>query len=266
MGCGCLGVASPYDLMSGVLRSAGGGQVPTTTIYQAVPVTAEATSALSEWLDFIAAIAGFLAAIAWPVVLLIIISMFREQIGRKIDAIQWFKGPVEMGWTQEAQTLEAKAEVLQAITGDADLKEVDDTVAAAGVESDAVGTAGASSPVLTQTLSVFENIVQDSPSAAVLFMWKIVESRIRELAALNGIATGFDLSLQPLIRHLELRHFISSTVAELIQDLRKLRNQAVHLPTLSETDARAFERTAWVVIQALDRAISDAEDLNNDSD
>lgn len=223
----------------------------------AVPTTAMTPSIVVQMPepDSKDAFLSFGQAFAWPIVVIVLALIFRQQIAAKIDSLSKLKGPLEAEWTKEVEETadEAAVAVAESTTANAVIVEAHDTVAATGSTAPPISQ----SPRISNERaygSTFEQLKNADPSAAVVFMWGVVETRLGLLADALGI--GYNrANLAALLQHLVNTGRLRSGVADVINDLRKLRNQAVHLRHLSVTDAEAFYRSASLVLTALDGEI-----------
>jgi hypothetical protein len=193
-------------------------------------------------------------AIGWPLAIVIIAFLFRKQIADKIGSIQKIDGGgIVAAWTREAEETadEAVTAVAPAATDRVEGAEVTpeeahlrDLFGARIIED---------SPHRVQ----FERIARADPSTGVLFMWGIVETRLIALA--DALRVTFEPSrIQSLISHLGNTGRLNPGVLSVLENLRRLRNEAAHLRNLTFNDADAYYRSAVLVLSAVDREIARA--------
>ena len=90
----------------------------------------------------------------------------------------------------------------------------------------------------------FDDLAEISPSAAVIDAWIDIESALRELAKERLLKERWHQPMLQIIRELRSRQIISPRLASLLDDLRVLRNEAVHQMKggqISLTDALRYK-------------------------
>jgi hypothetical protein len=170
------------------------------------------------WLDFVSRLVD---ALAWPAAIVAVVVILRRPIGRLLDRI---KGARYRGV-------------------EFDLGEVEEEIKRTRLPP-APGGAGDGSFEGQRT----EELVRVAPRAAVIDAWLSVE---RELDNLSG-----QLGLSGSVSALEESGAITSDLARLIRDLRRLRGEAVHAEDfeISPNEARAYADATARVAAALRRA------------
>ena len=176
-------------------------------------------------IDILESVAQLLDAVAWPLVILAGFLIFRKPIAERIRRLRTLKGK---NWAaefeQEIATLQYEASQQLA---------------------QPVAAAPATLPDAWELVSIY-------PRGAVVEAWLGVESEL--IAATRRInidipsASPFRV-VQELVRH----EHLSPAIAELISELRRLRNEAVHATEfeLSERAAKNYIATAQMVSYAL---------------
>jgi hypothetical protein len=201
----------------------------------------------SEMLDF-----G--KAIGWPLAIVLIALIFRKPLSDKIRSMTNFDGAgITAAWSREAE--ETAVEAATAVAPDhVGPVEENGAVLEEVTIRDLFGTRIIDeSPYRVQ----FEQIAKTDASTGVLFMWGVVETRLIKLAEALGIT--FEQSrIQSLISHLGNTGRLNSGVLSVLDNLRRLRNEAAHLRNLTLTDADAYYRSAVLVLSAIDREIARA--------
>lgn len=158
-----------------------------------------------DWLSFFASVIG---SLAWPATLLAVVLLLRKQIAELLPLIRKLKaGPVEAEFEREVKELRAEA----------------------------------SETLPTPELRLLEGeskrlyeLAQLSPRAAILEAWQGIEFSARRAALQRAGSPIPDMSSPlRLIRALTQLELLSSEDVALFNDLRGLRNQAIHSPDFS---------------------------------
>lgn len=163
-----------------------------------------------NWVD---SVARLLDAVAWPAAVLLVVWWLREPLGeliRGLRRLQYREFGAEFG--RKIQELESKA---------------DEAELPGGVEE-----AGP------------ERLAAISPRAAVTEAWRQVEVALRQLAQERGFRER--QSPRSIARTLADEGVISPSTMGLLDELRTLRNEAVHAEDvdLSPTDALEYSDLA----------------------
>ncbi len=90
----------------------------------------------------------------------------------------------------------------------------------------------------------FDALAEISPSAAVLEAWINIERALRELAHRKLLKERRLQPVHQLMRELRSLQIISPRLASMLDDLRALRNEAIHQITerqISLTEARRYK-------------------------
>jgi len=193
-----------------------------------------------DTLTFFAELLKCCVGFAWPLVILAIIAIYREPLALLIKSLR----PKNLKYGQLAMEFEsrlARAEALETNLAAASV----DTLTAQPTEPE-IETLSISVPDYALRLS---ELVDLYPRGAILESWLLVEAALRELAAIHGIdarpVAGTGLTRMALERGL-----IARPVAAISDDLRQVRNMAVHNPDFSiepEQARRYVERTISVL-------------------
>ena len=97
----------------------------------------------------------------------------------------------------------------------------------------------------------FQALLSISPSAAILDAWKPVERRLVTLGKEHfGPDTKYHPS-QKIAENLSARGVLMSSVVGMMDDLRRIRNEASHSKEVSVTDAVRFKQLASQVMSLL---------------
>lgn len=195
-----------------------------------------------EWL-------GFGQAFAWPLLIFALAIIFRKQVAQKIENMATFKTPVaESTWNAQAATV---ADVAEAIV---------DTAETAPAEAEAP------SPPASEELLHPRDDPEPTPEphryappppdvsnleavGSVLLMWQALETSVKDLVASRNVSvSNFGMAL----RWLQRSKIVPPTTIELIDQLRRLRNDVVHLRGTS-VDSDSYRRSVIAVIETLEQ-------------
>jgi hypothetical protein len=161
-------------------------------------------------MDRLTFIAEMVKAFAWPTTTLIVVIVFRRQIKTLLSQLKKVKaGPAEAEFDRELREL---------------ARETEDQP----LPTNAVSP---SSPERQKLLQLAEI----NPRSAVIEAWHTVEFAARRVVeAFEPSATVRDLqSSSALLRSLNRHEILNRDEASLFNELRALRNQAVHVPDFS---------------------------------
>ena len=185
-----------------------------------------------DWKEFISSIVSSLAAVAF------IVYLLRHPIGNVIGSLRKlsYRGAeAEFGRSlDKAETAARQAEIPQTT---AQL-----SASASNWENTSAGWGESTS------------LADVSPRAAVIEAWLRLEREVLELAQIAGIDLGTRrLSIVALVKQLQEQGVVDPTVAEVIEQLRRARNVAVHerTYTVSPGDAAEYVQLAERVAATL---------------
>lgn len=182
------------------------------------------------WMEFISSLVG---SLAWPVAAVIIAGIFHKQIAgllAKVRKLNWGDASVEL--TEQLDKVEDKARVIEA-------------------EAALLPPIPDEPEVPTDR---FQALVAISPSAAILDAWKPVERRLTQLGKDNfGSAAKYTPS-NKIAEKLAAQGVLMSSIVGMVDDLRKIRNDASHSKEVSVTDALRFQELASQVMSLLSRS------------
>lgn len=187
-------------------------------------------------------------AFAWPVVIVALAVLFREQIAKKIENMASLKTPVaESSWNTQAGTVADLAEGI--VEAEAiETPPADETPAVDPANGD-IDTPQATSPSRRYD-AVMPDTSNTEAVGAVILLWNAVEQAVRDLAVSRNLEARDFLAAY---RWLKRTAVINPTKAELIDQLRMLRNDVVHLKG-TEVDSDAYRRTVLAVLESLEIA------------
>jgi len=179
-------------------------------------------------MDNLTFIAEIVKAIAWPAAAIVIAVLFRKQLRALLERIRKGKfGPAEFEFEQEVKELAEQAPI----------------------------PLPAPTPASTPTVS----LATSNPRAAILEAWLRVESSAQRLAYYNHVSSpSTPRTTTNILRSLEKSGLLTFEDVALFNDLRVLRNQAVHDSDFSPSAESAiqFVQLADTLKQRLDHAAS----------
>lgn len=177
-------------------------------------------------MDTFTFIAEIIKAVAWPAAAIVIAVLFRKQLRAMLERIRKGKlGPAEFEFEQEVRALAEQA-------------------------PDPLP-----SPTHTSTPTV--SLATSNPRAAILEAWLRVESSAQRLAYYNHVPPpSTPRTTTNILRSLEKNGLLTFEDVALFNDLRALRNQAVHDSDFnpSAESAIQFVQLADTLKQRLDQA------------
>lgn len=181
-------------------------------------------------MDALTFIATMAQAVAWPIVALILVYVFRRDIGPLIGSLKKFTwGGKTLEFDRRLEAAEAEAKSLP--------PPPDQPALLPAPEEDAI----------IETAEI-------SPRAAIVEAWLPVERQLYALGAKHGYGSGRARSVSFLLNRLANDGTIDSPTHKLINQLREMRNIVLHNErdiTLSLEDVRRYHELAETVVEAL---------------
>lgn len=175
-------------------------------------------------------IVRILEAIAWPLTVIIIMFIFKSQLGRVILTLSKLRyKDLEIEFDKDLKDAEYKARELQ-LPSPEDIKGIPEAV------------------VPTSPYDRLSQIAAISPRAAVTEAWQIIELSTMEAAKAQGITVRGARAEREVIRSLVKRAKLQEGTLDLYENLRRMRNNAVH--------AHEFEIDTEEAIRYVDLALS----------
>lgn len=172
----------------------------------------------ADWLGFISKMTE---ALAWPLAIVIIAIMFRRPLVRIFQKIR----KLSYGDTSIEFEIEKAEEQLQ----DAIPQQLPE------VDRPAIDTR-------------FEQLLKISPEAAVTDAWKPIESELRRISDGLGYDEKRSLRALSVLSRLVQQNLIRPEVADLVNELRNIRNLAAHSADVSpDTALRFYDMSAKVL-------------------
>ncbi|MCA0904670.1 hypothetical protein [Qipengyuania aquimaris] len=152
--------------------------------------------------------------LAWPLVGLIFLLIFRQDLSRIIGSVKRFTwGDKVIDLSSELDRIEETVEQVDPLAQVEGLELPDDR---------------------------FQRLLEISPAAAILDAWASIDERITSLAAQLGYSDPVRASVRRLIDFLKKEGQINEPGYALLLDLSKIRNRAAHLHDISTVDAIRF--------------------------
>ena len=167
-------------------------------------------------MDFLTFILNIIEALAWPAVVMLVVWKVRlkpSDIPRFIKSLK--VGGAEIEFREHLEEVRESAEEL--------------TIPAASPEAEKV------IPVEAEY-----ELAQLSPAGAILRAWQGVEAELHALARRKGIEDQ-PRKIFRLIDALGQRQILAPEILELLHGMRRLRNDAVHIPGEEITPGMAVE-------------------------
>ncbi|WP_165976056.1 DUF4145 domain-containing protein [Pseudomonas putida] len=171
-----------------------------------------------DWLQFFASIVG---SLAWPGAAVASVFMLRTPLGKVVPLIRTLKykdWQIDVG-----QELEAAREKVEGNSGD-----------------NAIAVPEEPTPAIRQ-------LAQIDPRAAVLSAWAPVELALQELGRETG-AYQIGVPLYVLVKRLHGQGVVDDGTYQVLERLRRIRNEAVHLNEISFDEAISMgEMCEWAL-------------------
>jgi hypothetical protein len=200
-------------------------------------------------MDKLTFIVRIVEALAWPIVAIIVFWNVREHAGDLIDRMKSLK------WKDaEASFSEKLDEVGKIIADSRDAAVLEDSPRFTGITREAIAEAVKEMP---RYLEEIEKVSTQSPSYAIDRIWTELSETLRMAAQKRGVS--FPSSLR-YTKKLTSGLGLSEADETAIQDLRRLRNEAVYdmgtgkRETISSTDALRYRDLASTIISRIKAA------------
>lgn len=186
-----------------------------------------------DWLTFIAALAGDIAALAghivsWPLAFVIAVLLLREPLGDLIRSLRRFRyRELEMHFSEKMERIER--------IGKEVAREVEKLPPPRAAEEPTKG---------------LETVADVDPRVAVTAAWTLIEPELRAVGERVGL-TESRMSAGQLIKALEDMGEFNTSFAMLLEDLWHFRNDVAHVDTLPTEQARRYVDVATNVARRL---------------
>lgn len=173
-----------------------------------------------------------LEIVAWPLVVIIIIILFRKPLICLMSSLNHFKfKEFEVDFRRELTEIESKIQILK-------MKET---------------TTVSSDKTEQKELDNLHLIAGISPHAAIADVWRMVEKETFEAAKRLSISVSGDIAGEKTIQALILSKALSPEMANLYIRIRKLRNKVAHATEfeIDSDEAIRYIELAFHIIQNL---------------
>lgn len=192
-------------------------------------------------MDLLTFVSKLAEALAWPIVVLVVVSLLRKEVSSLFTIVKKVKaGPMEAEFEREINELKSVA--------DAELPDIERQAPVAPTQNE------------------LEQLAQINPRAAIIEAWRRLELAARRSLAQVGITMNAQDLASPLAhaRNLAKSALMSQEELVLFNDLRNLRNTSVHAEHFSPTleAALAYIEVASRVQQTL-RLKSETKRMRN---
>jgi hypothetical protein len=159
-----------------------------------------------DWLQFVSSVVG---SLAWPATVIAAVVLLRKPLGKLIPLIRTLKyGELQIDVGME---LDAVKESVEATPDQLDL-------------------------IPEEPTPVFRQLAQIDPRAAVLSAWAPVELALKDLGIRHNVYK-VEMPVNQLTHNLANAGVLDDNTHEVISRLRRIRNEAVHLRTISYDQA-----------------------------
>jgi len=171
-------------------------------------------------MDVLEFVSSLVKSLAWPAALVTVAIVFRRPIRRILNRLAKRVGSMTevSAWKMGAKFAEKTALVTQEIADEA----------------------SAITPPIEPDDAYSDDFAGESPREIVMLAWLDLEEHVRHAAEVAGIPGWRNV---PIVR---LRRLFRPDIQERLQDLQKLRNEAVHMRefSVSRDSAIAYARAA----------------------
>jgi hypothetical protein len=186
-------------------------------------------------------IASLVASLAWPVLVVVALLIFRKPliglIARATD-IQLFGATVRLGKEIQRAAVSTEAAVASAQSR-RDLTEVPKSRPRAEGKNPWLAT------------------LSESPSLAAIYAWAGLEKSLRKLGSAFGDSTPSSASVTDLLAGLEKNSVLEPEFVRAAHDLRLIRNRIAYgTATITEAEGLSFINSAWQLGQLADQLVA----------
>lgn len=237
-------------------------QADRVQVFAAQTPPAPALDAGLDWLTFISAMTAHLA---WPLLILFLVLLFRKPLVDLLAGLEEWEGfGTKAKFAREALQLRAMSlEVVDGgtfddppvvangkaeMSGSGRIEAKSETVD----EGDRVDARGELDPMIERADAFLSHIADDHPELRVRVIFSTVEGMLRQLAASKGLSKF--ATYATLVNELAAMGAIQPATASLLFGLRRLAHRARHARVTDES-AVNFEETATAVIAVLRKAL-----------
>ncbi len=175
------------------------------------------------WMEFISSLVG---SLAWPVVIGLVFLMFRTPLTALINNIK------QASWGDGSITIDRQLEEAEQ-TG----QQVAASIGHIDLEGSNLTPDNPDDPDLR-----FEQLLDVEPALAILDIWRNIEQAMEEVASQMAITVSGlrPIGVSQLGKQLVKQGLVPSNFAELLDEMRHVRNAAVHAKAVTRLDALRF--------------------------
>jgi hypothetical protein len=194
-------------------------------------------------MDTLTFISSILSSIAWPLTIVLLAYLFRNSIARILDSVRLKRikrGDLQIEFEQKLTELKEKVDV--AVPSKLHYAKPNKKLVAPGDERF----------LIDNEIQAITNV---NPAAGIALAWSHVE---RELsAAVSRLGISADYARNPANKNIQLLKesgYINQEIYGVLNDLRTLRNKAVHAmydPTLTIAEAEDFSQVSENIVRIL---------------
>ncbi|GAS80361.1 hypothetical protein [Paenibacillus amylolyticus] len=180
-----------------------------------------------NWLEFVSSL---IDAVVWPLCVITVIFLLKNQLKELIPALRNLKyKDFEVSFEKTMESIEENVETL--------------------VEP--IGTSFAN-PVISEKFAYLFELTKTSPRSAIIESWLIVEEQLIRLSQ-TKLHDSANKTPQMILKELSMIGAINKELYKIIEDLRKIRNEAVHINKfyIHNYLIKDYIRTSMIVDNAL---------------
>lgn len=170
-----------------------------------------------DWMTFVVEL---IKALAWPVVAVTVIFVFKDKLTKLFEDITELKGlDIEAKFARGAKEVLEEVKVIEAVEAEFDPNApIDD-------------------PVLAKIQPIGRLLVVASPQSAVLLARTNIESAVKRLVVREGTLTKGGVNVMSALQQLRTDRVISSSIHKTALELIQLANKAAHNEFVPSVDA-----------------------------
>lgn len=212
------------------------------------PQTLQLTVAKAEaGMDALQFVSSLISSLAWPVVVVVFLILFRANIAKLMDRLR--KAKLGSAVDISLDHNEAQLEVTEAIAPPNKFEKAANT----GIALDEMPTSlTPEAQERTAQLRDLEKAPLD-PAETIERLWRLVEQAVRQVARRKGVAgEHINKPVFVLGKHMKGQELFSTQVMVMLAELRKTRNLAAHGEEVTPEAAQRYFRIAARFIMLLE--------------
>lgn len=182
-----------------------------------------------DWLTFISSLVG---SLVWPIAVVVVVVAFRKEIRKLIPDLRHIKaGPLAADFGRALAEIEERAEEAEV------LPKTETPIA----------------PGQSDPFEIAVKLAQSHPPAAVIEGWKVFEDEVRQCVVRLNAYPEKSVPIRDWLELLKKHRYIGGEFLPIADDLRRLRNDAVHDVEMRLTEDGALEYVS--VLRRLTQAL-----------